>query len=89
MVLGLISLPFGLFSKTVETGLQCQQWADQCLAVNFYSNVECGLVNCKRISNCFYYKIQYVRVLASQNDGKKQMALKCTEISFFHVLLSR
>ena len=30
-----------------------------------------------------------VRVLASQNDGKKQMALKCTEIIFFHVLLSR
>ena len=24
-----------------------------------------------------------------KNDGKKQMALKCTEISFFHVLLSR
>ena len=31
----------------------------------------------------------YIRVSASQNDGKKQMALKCTEISFFHVLLSK
>ena len=30
-----------------------------------------------------------IRVSASQKDGKKQVALKCTEISFFHVLLSR
>ena len=28
-------------------------------------------------------RFREVRVSASQNDGKKQMALKCTEMSFF------
>ena len=35
------------------------------------------------IKCCQAGPINHIRVLASQNDGKKQMALKCTKMIFF------
>ena len=66
--------PFDLFFNFINMTLRAK-------ASDLAPEKENNLIfaSCTKLLN----SVKLVRVSASQNDGKKQMALKCTEISFF------